>query len=218
MKNKLNFYSLMVVVFLLLCTHLYAQSDPKSVDILKSVSAKYKSLSSVKAEFTIAQEAEKGKSSDKQKGTIILKGKKYKLDIAGQEIINDGATNWSFLKEANEIQISDASENDAAVSPANIFTMYEKGFLSKYIDEKMEGGKTIINIELTPTDKSKKIFKIKLSIDKSEKLVVSAKIFDKNGNHYTYSVDKFTPNFAAPDNLFTMDAKAHPKAEIIDLR
>lgn len=218
MKNKIYFHSIFLLMACFFIVTANAQSDKKSVDILKSVSAKYKSLTSVKAEFSIIQESENGKAGDKQKGSIILKGKKYKLDIAGQEIVNDGVTNWSYLKDANEIQVSDATESTDAISPANIFTLYEKGFLSKFVDEKTEGAKTLLNIELTPTDKSKKIFKIKLSIDKIDRWVVNARIFDKNGNHYVYVVDKFTPNFSAPDALFTMDAKAHPKAEFIDLR
>src|SRR5690554_5070044 len=82
-----------------------AQSDQKAADILKSVSTKYKSLKSVKATFKITVENPKDKSTDTQNGTICLKGNKYRLEVAGQDVISDGKTRWTYVKDANEVQV-----------------------------------------------------------------------------------------------------------------
>src|SRR5437762_3249435 len=79
------------------------QTDKKAEDILHGVSAKYKSYKSVKATFIINVENAKDNSKDVQKGTIYLKGNKYKLEVAGQDIVSDGKTRWTYLKDANEV-------------------------------------------------------------------------------------------------------------------
>jgi len=45
-----------------------------------------------------------------------------------------------------------------------------------------------------------------------------AKVFDKNGNIYTYSIVKFTPNAAVTDDLFSFNKSKYPGVEIVDLR
>ena len=64
------------------------QTDQKAQNTLKAVSEKYKSLKSIKALFTITIENGKDKSKEVQKGTLYLKGSKYKLEIAGQDILS----------------------------------------------------------------------------------------------------------------------------------
>ena len=43
-------------------------------------------------------------------------------------------------------------------------------------------------------------------------------IFDKNGSHYTYTLKTFAPVAKLADATFTYDKKAHPGAELVDLR
>ena len=73
-------------------------------------------------------------------------------------------------------------------------------------------------IELYPEDNKKNYFKVLISISKKDKYVNSAKVFDKNGNIYTYSITKFTPNAIVTDNLFVFDKKKFPGVEVVDLR
>ena len=195
-----------------------AQIDKQAESILQGVSTKYKSFSSIKADFSYTLDNTSEKIKDTQKGTISLKGNKYKLQVSGQEVLCDGKTIWTFLKDANEVNVSEPNTGDDAISPANIFTMYEKGFLSKFIEEKNENGTFLQIIDLTPTDKKKAFFKVKLCVNKTEKLVIRATVFDKNGNHYIYSVDKFTPNVPIDDASFTFNKASHPGVEVVDLR
>jgi outer membrane lipoprotein-sorting protein len=195
-----------------------AQGDKKAKDILTGVSAKYKSYKSMRAEFSYTLENPQAKIKETQAGSIILSGAKYRLAIAGQEIICDGKTIWTYMKEAKEVQVNDVDPSAEGIKPSEIFTMYEKGFLYKFVDEKKVAGKIQQNLELTPTDKSKEFFKIKLTIDKASKQIVKSVIFDKNGNRYTYAIKTFTPNYAVNASSFMFDAKKFPGVEVVDLR
>ena len=195
------------------------KQDKKAEDILKGVSNKYKSFKSVKATFVITMENPKDKTKDEQKGTICLKGDKYKLEVAGQDIISDGKTRWTFVKDANEVQIDNLKTDENSITPANIFTMYEKGFMFKFIGEQNEKGMTYQLVELVPIDpKKKNLFKVKLSINKNDKFIASAKLFDKNGTIQTISVDKLTPDACEDDGIYSFNAAKYPGADVIDLR
>jgi outer membrane lipoprotein-sorting protein len=192
--------------------------DPKAQEILKGVSAKYKAMKSLSASFKITTQDQKAKTTDTQTGTLVSKGEKYKLTLKGQEVISDGKTIWTYLKESNEVQINEAGENSDAISPTSIFTIYEKGFSSKYIGDKKEGTKTLQQIELVPDDTKKSYFKIQLFIDKQDKMISSAKIFNKNGTNFIYAIDQFKMNPETPETLFTFDKTKHPNVEVVDLR
>jgi len=196
-----------------------SQKDKKAEDILNGVSKKYKSYKSVKATFVITMENGKDKSKDVQKGTICLKGSKYKLDVAGQDVISDGKTRWTYVKDANEVQIDNQKTDENAITPSNIFTMYEKGFLFKFMGEQNEKGMTYQLVELIPVDpKKKNVFKVKLTINKNDKFIVSAKLFDKNGGVQAISVDKMMPDACPDDSIYSFNSQKYPGAEIIDLR
>lgn len=198
--------------------HAQAQKDPKAQEILKGVSAKYKASKALSASFTIVTLDQKSKATDKQTGTILVKGDKYRLTLKGQEIISDGKTAWTYIKESNEVQVNDVATNSDAISPTNLFTIYEKGFSSKYIGEAKVNNVLMQQIELIPDDTKKSYFKIQININKTEKVISSAKIFDKNGTHLTYTVDKLKLNAEAAETVFTFDKAKYPGVEMVDLR
>jgi outer membrane lipoprotein-sorting protein len=196
----------------------FSQNDPKAQEILKGVSAKYKSYKSLTASFSLNLLDKKTNKLQNQKGTVSLKGEMYHLVMTDQEVMSDGKTQWTFLKESNEVQIAEVENKPDLITPTTIFTMYEKGFKTKYVGEKTENGSVVQKIELYPEDNKKNYIKILITILKSEKYVNSAKVFDKNGNEYTYSITKFTPNAAVTDDMFTFNKAKHPGVEVVDLR
>lgn len=195
------------------------QTDKKAQEILKGVSNKYKSFKSVKATFVISIENAKDNSKEVQKGTIYIRGNKYKLEIASQDVISDGKTRWTYVKDANEVQIDNQKTDENSISPSNIFTMYEKGWLFKFTGEQKEKGMVYQLVELIPVEpKKKNLYKVKLTINKNDKFITNAKMFDKNGSISTINVEKLTPDIINDDVLFTFSADKYPGAEIVDLR
>jgi len=213
-------FNLLFFCLLFCLTNSYGQleKDPKATEILKGVSEKYKSYKSVTSDFKITIEDLKTKTKDTQKGTIVIKGNMYKLILADQEVISDGKTVWTYLKEANEVQINEPGAKTGSITPNNIFTLYENGFGTKYAGEKNIDGKVYQIIELVPEDGKKSFFKVQLNINKTQKQVSSAKVFQKNGTYLTYTIELLKPNSVLSDSLFTFQKDEHPGVEIIDLR
>lgn len=221
-KMKKN--SLTLIIAFLVSFNLNAQQgaeaiDKKAREILNTVSSKYKSFKSLKASFVLTIENQKDKSKETQKGTIQIKGNKYKLEIAGQDVYSDGKTRWTYMKESNEVQIDNQKTDENAVTPASIFTIYEKGWKSKFVGEEKDKNLVYQLIELVPVDPSKKnIFKIKIKVNKNDKFIANAIAYDKNGGIQTFKVESLTPDVVNNEGVFTFNESAHPGVEKIDLR
>jgi outer membrane lipoprotein-sorting protein len=213
---------LLIAAFLIIGSMMsvMAQSETKAKVILAEVSKKYRSYDVIKTEFSYTLENPEAKIKEVQAGTLFVKSKlnKYKVILKGQELISDGKSQWTYLKADKEVQVSEVDNSADALNPAKLFTIYEKGFKSVYTNDTKVNGKMVHNIDLSPTDTKRSFFKVKLQIDKLNKQIVNAIIFDKNGNRYTYSIKTFTPNIKVLESTFAFDAKLYPGVEVVDLR
>jgi outer membrane lipoprotein-sorting protein len=196
-----------------------AQSDPAAKQILDGVSAKFKSFKAVQSGFTLKVEDGKGKLQGEKSGVVFMKGGKYRVNISGQEIYSDGTNVWTYDKGANEVTITKMEAGQNSLTPQKLFTnFYDKDFLYKLNGEKKVGNRQMQEIELTPIDKSKAFHKVYVLVDKAQKSIHSAKILEKNGNVYTYTVSNFNGKAVIPDAQFIFDKKKYPGVEEIDLR
>jgi len=215
------------LLFIGICTQAFAQKDTEAKAILDKVSQKYHAYNIVKSDFTFTIEDQQNNVKQSQDGTLIVQAKtnKFKLTIynegaktVGQEIISDGKSQWTYLTKDKEVQLNKVDNSDEAFNPAQMFTLYEKGYKYLYDGDQTINGKVYQVIELTPEDTKKEFFKVRLMIDKVKKQVYSAMIFDKNGSRYTYTIRSFTPNVPVAESIFTYDSKSHPGVEVVDLR
>jgi outer membrane lipoprotein-sorting protein len=115
----------------------FAQKDVDAKKILNQVSAKYRSYDAVKTEFTFTYDNPQANTKDTQTGTLISRSKsnKFKVTIynhddksVDQEIISDGKSQWTYIKKDKEVELSDVDHGSESLNPAQIFTIYEKGY------------------------------------------------------------------------------------------
>ena len=195
------------------------KNDPAAKQILDGVSAKFKTFSSVQAGFSYKVEDAKGKTMSSKKGTVWMKGSKYRVSFGGQEIFSDGKTIWNYDKSTNEVTINDVDASGSSLTPQKLFTdFYDKDFLYILNGEKKSGNKTLQEIEMTPTDKSKPFHKVYLQVDKDAKTIYSTKVLENGGNRYTYTVSTMKTNSPVADNQFSFDKSKYPGVEEVDLR
>ncbi len=194
-------------------------SDPTAKTVLDRVSAKFKTFNAVQSGFTLQVEDGKGKVQGVKKGTVYMKGGKYRVSVTGQEIFCDGTNIWTYDKAANEVTITKFEPGQNTLTPQKLFTnFYDKDFLYKMNGEKKIGAKTIQEIEMTPTDKSKAFHKVYVYVDKGTNTIYSTKVLEKNGNKYTYTVNSLNGKAVVPDAQFVFDKKKYPGVEEVDLR
>ncbi len=195
------------------------KSDPEAKKILDDVSAKFKSYKTVKANFALKIENSAGKQQGVKTGVLMMKGMKYKVDITGQEIFCDSKTVWTYDKSANEVQITTLDNSAGNITPQKLFTnFYDSDFLYVTNDDIKKGNKVYQVVELTPIDKTKPFFKVQVEVDKANKTIMSTKVFEKNGNKYTYTISAMNTTAPIADDAFVFDVKKYPGVEVVDLR
>jgi outer membrane lipoprotein carrier protein len=216
MKKTIIALSIIIIAFIGLSS--FTNQDQKAAKILNDVSKTYKSYKTIKAKFSLSITAKNSKKAVVQKGTLYLKGKKFRIDMDGQKIFCDGKKMWTYFSDgSNEVQITNYDPKAQDINPSEIFTIYKKGFMYRYSGEVIKNGKKIQKIELTPEDKSKSFFKVKISIDKMAHKITDMTIYSKNGSHTDYAITSFSPNVPISDKFFKFNKKDYPGVIVIDL-
>jgi chaperone LolA len=207
--------TILTSLFLLSAILAISQSkDSKASSLLDEVSKKAKSFKSIKVDFIYSMENTKAKINEEKTGTLLVSGDKYKMSAAGQTVICDGKTIWTYIKESNEVQVNALENKDDALTPSKLLTSYNSNYKSKIIKS---ADPAVESIELIPNT-SKNLTKAILGIDKAKKQVKSFTIYDKNGNTFSYKIKNYLTDTPVTDADFTFDAKKFPGVEIIDMR
>jgi outer membrane lipoprotein carrier protein len=196
-----------------------AQDDPKSKVIVDKLMAQAKGWSSFQADFTSRLQNTKDKLDVKQEGTMQVKGKKFRLVLDKNTVINDGTTLYTYNKDNNEVMLSDPSEMDQDFDPSTLITQYEKGFKSQFVEERVDAGVAVQVVKLFPLEPAKKPFHtVVLTVDKAKSEPRVVQILYKDGNIVTYTLKKFAASAALADALFTFDKSKFPGVEVNDMR
>jgi outer membrane lipoprotein-sorting protein len=204
------------VVAILFATSVNAQKDPAAKVILDAMSAKYESIPAFKANFSYIMEDPEEGINEGFEGLITVMKDKYRLEMGGQEIINNGVTVWTFLKDDNEVTVSDFDPEEQELSLSTIFSIYEKGYKYLFLDNESTGVNDFV--DLVPEDLEKTFYKIRMEIDKSTSALKSFRVFDKSGSRYLYRINDFSEENSITEKDFTFNESAFPDVEVIDFR
>lgn len=195
------------------------QNDPEAKKVLDAVSAKFKSYKGVQATFTLLNKDASGKTLGVKKGTVSMKGAKYRVTITGQEIYCDGNTVWTYDKSSNEVTVTKVDPAATTITPQKLFTnFYDKDFLYKLNGDKKVNNKTVQEIEMTPVDKTRQFHKVYILVDKANQSIYSSKVLDKTGNIFEYTVNNMNTKAPLTDAYFVFDKSKYPGVEVVDLQ
>lgn len=149
----------------------------------------------------------------KHTATVRYHHGKYRLEVAGQEVISDGTTIWLWNKQAKEVTITAASDDDMdLLNPGRLVANYAKNFKAKYIRTDDDGSAVI---DLQPRS-AQSYHKLRLFIAEKDGTLrrIEMHKYDSGREIYDFTGHKFS----LPTASFTFDPKAHPEVEVIDMR
>jgi len=187
--------------------------DQKAKSILDQLSKKTKSYTSIEAKFTNTFSSTVTDINEKQSGTLFLKDDSYRLEMEAQTIICDGETNWIYLEDEEEVNITEIDDEENELNPSKIFTIYENGYKYKFVKEDNKN----YQIDLFPNE-SGPFLKVELFIDKTKMQISSFTMIDKQGSQYKYDIDSFITNKEMSNDFFVFKTADYPNVDIIDLR
>lgn len=195
-------------------------SDPKAKVILDKLKMQFDTYKTIQLNFEFQLELP-GQPVEIQKGKLIQDGAKYAIVMKNQEIYANGKNTWFYLKNKNEVQVSDfvEGENDAFLSPKQMLALYQKGdYVYSIIEERKVGKTTFVDIEFKPLTKNADFTKLRLTVDKNSNSMVSLRAFSRDGSRYLLKMNSLIPNKIYGSETFVLNTKELKGVHIEDLR
>lgn len=199
-----------------------SHSDKEAKVILDNIKANLDSYDGIQAGFeyhvSIPEETPKI-----QKGTMLVAGEKYALDLNEYGIYCDSKTIWMYDKAVKEVNINNVEEDEDILisSPTDLLTFYQKDeFIYAFYDEVVENRTTIVTmIDFKPIDGDQDFFKIRLSVNKKTNLPLRAQVFYKDGTRIkiVFNTINNTKNFKDSDFILSKE-DVDEDIDFIDLR
>ena len=154
-----------------------------------------------------------------EKVKLYLKNGKFRLVMQEQIIFSDQKKVWNYQQDDNSMTISWYNPNELELNPTEIFTMWEKGYLYVYMGDVKIGNQNAYLIELTPIDKEKPFYKVKLYINSKTKEIIKTETYYKS-NTLIMIFEFLKVDFISEisDNNFIFKQSDYPeKLDIVDL-
>ncbi len=143
-------------------------------------------------------------------GTIVIKKNKFVANIPSSIVWYDGKTQWTYLKNNEEVNISIPSKSEQqTINPYTFIYLYKNGYTYTMTQKNN-------SYVITLKGKGKSINELIITINKNT--FVPSQICMKQGKLWTTIAISNFKSTKLSDAIFRFNAKDFPKAEIIDLR
>lgn len=209
---------------LLACICLLAAMLPLSAQqldargILDRTADAFRKAGGVEVEFTV-QTYTRGRLQGTSAGTIRLKGEKFVLDAEGVKTWFDGRTQWSYLENSDEVNVSEPTPQELqSINPYALLSLYKQGYQIKFGQAEKYNGKPAYEVVMTADSKRNDLQSSILYIDKDKLQPLAISMTDKSGSSVKVNIKSYKTGRQYADALFRFDKKVYPRAEVIDLR
>ncbi|HAQ64270.1 MAG TPA: hypothetical protein DCR43_00185 [Bacteroidales bacterium] len=208
----------LVILSLTVVLPLIAQNqDSKASSAIAGLASDIRGCKNMRIEFVYKMDNESSKIHESKQGTLLVQGEKYRLNIEGQMIINDGKAIYAYLPEAKEVQINPLDEDSQSLTPTGILADYEKKYRVKYIREEKVGVRNVMVADLIPKE-GKKFFKVRIRLDTRTRQPISFAMYEKSGNVFSYEINRLDQNIAMKPGMFEFKTTDYPGVDVVDMR
>lgn len=185
---------------------LFTANAQSAKSVLDKAAASVTVASGVKANFRMTT------TTGNTSGTIAIKGKKFYATTPQAKIWFDGKTQWTYLKNNDEVNVSNPTEAQLqAINPYNFINLYKNGYTYT-----MNTAGTNYVIHLTSNSADRKIKELFITVNKKSYEPMQVKMLQ--GKKWTTFDITSIKKEKISDSQFRFNSKDFPKAEIIDLR
>jgi len=192
-------------------------SAQNAEQILEDLSTKTNAFENIKAAFSYKMINEEAGIDEVTNGSLLVSGEKYRLSIAGQEIISNGQTLWTYIPDSEEVQINEVSE-ESGFSPSKLLSSYNEDYQAKMQKDITKEGILCYQLKLKPKKEDSNFDYVILNIDKEQLQLMAFIIYDFDGNIFSYEINQFITNSDISEDSFNFDASQYPNVEVIDMR
>ena len=197
---------LTIGILVLLPYYLGAQTDRKAEEVLDKALSELSKTSGIRADF-----------AGTEQGFLLLKGEKFYLNSGGIQSWYDGKTQWSYVADTEEVNISHPTREELqAINPYLILMRYKTDFDYNYKGTQTRNGVKGHEIVLTPKHSGNREV-IRVFISHSHQ-PLAIKVEQDGRTMSEINVIKYQTNQKLEDGMFRFNKSLYPNAEIIDMR
>jgi outer membrane lipoprotein-sorting protein len=203
---KTNMIKVAVMALFTMHCSLFTATAQTAKSVLDKAAANVSAKEGIRANFKMTG------SHGNTSGQIAVKGRKFYATTPMATVWFDGKTQWTYMKNNDEVNISNPTEAQLqAINPYNFINLYKKGY--NYTLNK--SGNDFV-VHLTATNANAKIKEMFISINKNNYNPTQVKLLQ--GKKWTIFDITDLKKQAVADSQFRFNSKDFPSAEVIDLR
>lgn len=207
--------NLFFVFLAMLQLPLFAQNEEVDADIVLD-----KALASIKADLPVRMDYDYKVFDDNtelllnDKGIIYIDDNRYALLMQDMKVWCDGETQWSYMREINEVYITDAAADEAQnLSPLYVMEHYREGFSRSAVSK---DGFTAVMLKAMNEDSDVEC--VQLLISEENYRLVSMIISMPGQGAVEIDLDGYVAKCGVDDDVFTCPLDDFREAEVIDMR
>ena len=200
-----------IILIFIAVLNVHAQ-DKKAKVLLNEVTKKIKSYSNIVIDFKYNLNNAKENINQDSKGSVIIKGNQYVLNLMGVTKMFDGKNIYAINPEDEEVTISKFNERDEnGITPNKMLTFFNSGYKFAWDIQQDIKGRKIQYVKLIPNNSKDQRKEILLGIDLATKTIYNIIEVGKNKTKTTLTVNSFKTNQVLPKNQFTFDTGKYGK-------
>lgn len=207
--------NLFFVFLAMLQLPLFAQNEEVDADIVLD-----KALASIKADLPVRMDYDYKVFDDNtelllnDKGIIYIDDNRYALLMQDMKVWCDGDTQWSYMREINEVYITDAAADEAQnLSPLYVMEHYREGFSRSAVSK---DGFTAVMLKAMNEDSDVEC--VLLLISEENYRLASMIISMPGQGAVEIDLDGYVAKCGVDDDVFTCPLDDFREAEVIDMR
>lgn len=151
-------------------------------------------------------------------GNMQISGNKFKITTPDMITWYNGQTQWSYVLNNEEVNISTPTEEEQQnINPYAFVNIYKKGY-NYSMRETTLRGKACYEVTLIAQDKKSSLPTIILDIEKGNRVPLCVRLQHDAQTWTRITIQSYEDKQSFPANHFEFNRHDFPQAEIIDLR
>lgn len=182
-------------------------------DVLDRALAVLKADVPVRMDYTYRALDEDGEVLLQDKGIMYMDNGRYALLMQDMKVWCDGTTQWSYMREVDEVYVTDAASDEAQnLSPLYIMEHYRTG---RAVSLVVDGVVAVVTLQPMADDGTESV---ELHISNSNNRLVKMVIYMPGQGGVEVLLDGYAAKCGADGDVFTCPLDDYRSAEIVDMR
>lgn len=208
-------YIFSIVLFINSICNLSAQKTSDSEELINKFVQSIQT-SAIQTGFSITSTEKNALNSQRFSGKLLLKGNQFYLEMDDMLVWFNGKTQWVYLRQSNEVTITEPSEEEIAeVNPVAVLNAFKSKSILKKGNSKNPQN---VKIEMTPKKKGESFSKVEAEFVKSNNNLAIIRIHYSNGTKHEIQLNNYRLQQQISAGSFVFDRSKYKNVIINDLR